>query len=95
MGGTLKKLNLDDLKMVNGGQIFYAKEGNKTEYFVPWPAENDVNVYNKAWEAKIRAEDLGLFPEFKESFSSWLAEDLAREKASHYNSVDRINSYIL
>ena len=58
MSETLKKLDLDVLKDVNGGQIFYARRGNQTEYFVPWAAENDVNLYERAWDAKTRAEDL-------------------------------------
>ena len=94
MSETLKKLDLDDLKDVNGGQIFYARRGNKTEYFVPWAAENDVNLYERAWDAMIRAEDLGVYPEFVECDSVWVAICLAKTQASHLHVLNRVDAFV-
>ncbi len=94
MSETLKKLDLDDLKEVNGGQIFYARRGNKTGYFVPWAAENDVNLYERAWDAKIRAEDLGVYPEFVECGSVWTAICSAKTQASHLHVLNCVNSFV-
>ncbi len=94
MSETLKKLDLDDLKEVNGGQIFYARRGNKTEYFVPWVAENDVDFYERAWDAKIRAEDLGVSPEFVECGSVWTAIRSAKIQASHLHVLNRVNAFV-
>ena len=94
MSETLKKLDLNDLKDVNGGQIFYARRGNKTEYFVPWAAENDANLYERAWDAMIRAEDLGVYPEFVECDSVWVAICLAKTQASHLHALNRVDAFV-
>ena len=94
MDERLKKLNFKDLKDINGGQIFYARRGNQTEYFVPQAAEKDVNIYNRAWDAKRRAEDLGVYPEFVEFESVWTALSAAKTQASHLDVFNRVSSFV-
>lgn len=61
---------------------------------MPWAAEKDVNLYERAWDAKTRAEDLGVYPEFVECGSVWTAIRSAKIQASHLHALNRVNSFV-
>lgn len=92
MSETLKKLALDDLKEVNGGQIYFAIAEDGPCWCVPWPDVGLVCTYHKEEAAIKRAQKLGLPTEIKYCENPERAQALAELTAWRYNIAPRLDS---
>ena len=77
MNETIRKLELEDLKSVNGGQIYFTIAEDGPCWSVPWPALGLVCTYHKEEAAKRRAKKLGLSTTIKYCWTPEIAQELA------------------
>ena len=91
---VLTKLSNDDLAQVCGGQIYSAKEGNVTKYFVPTPPKDKykVSFFETEQLALDYAKKKGLWMDTTECDSYQQATAAAAAKSDFYCCVNNIPS---
>ena len=95
MNEKLKRLSLEDLKSVNGGQIYFAIAEDGPCWSVPWPAIGGVCVYHNEDSAVKRAEKLGLPTDVKYCDSPEKAQKLAELAAFGHKITQKLNMKLL
>ena len=92
MSGSLKKSNFEDLKDINGGQVFFSITENGPSWYVPWPNIEFFFTHSSEKSAITRAKSLGVDTEIKCCLSPEKAQALAELTPWRYKIAPRLGS---
>lgn len=96
MSEMLKRLDLEDLKSVNGGQIYFSfTENDGPSWCVPWPAIRGVCTYYSEEMAVKRAQKLGISSDVKYCNTFTKAQELASLAAFGHKITQELEKRLL